>query len=141
MSETITRSDSHQPDTDNWSRELTKDLLLHTDNLFHQRVNIFLLAEAIFFAAFGSVWGSTNDSIKYVVCIVALVLTPAFWWPLRRLRAALDFYVQKFKTFRGNEVYVEAIGKGVDELPSSEVFTFFIPVVVGLSWVVLLFLI
>ena len=76
-----------------------------------------------------------------MVCIVALVLTPAFWWPLHKLKTALDFYVEKSKTFKGNEVYVEATNKGVDKLASSKVFTFFIPVVIGLSWVVLLFLI
>jgi hypothetical protein len=128
-----------QPERDNPCYELIKTMLLHVDNLFHQRVNIFLLAEAIFLTAFATAWGSEYNSIKYVLCVLALIFTVALWWPLHRLQVGFKFWRERFKSCEA--IYKEYTERGEGAPGAGIVFVWLVPAATALSWIVLLFFI
>lgn len=140
MSDNSNNNQNTSHEHDSYACELTRTLLLHTDNLFHQRVNIFLVAEAIFFAAIGSVWCAEQNAIKFVLCTVGLFVTIALWWTLLRLKVALEFWVEKFKSIDDRSLYIDCCKLGQGRLGSIMIFVWIIPVVTTLSWLVVLFL-
>jgi len=58
----------------------TRELLFHVNNVFHDRVNLLLLAQSIFFAAIATLWQDQGRLIKLVICGLGIVMTLVLWY-------------------------------------------------------------
>ena len=58
----------------------TRELLFHVNNVFHDRVNLLLVAQSIFFAAIATLWQDQGRLIKLVICGLGIVMTLVLWY-------------------------------------------------------------
>ena len=73
-----------------------KELLFHADTIFHQRVNFFLVIEAIFLAAFATLWDKQEKMLSLSICMIALIFTFCIFYTLIRLDNGLAWLVVKY---------------------------------------------
>jgi len=116
---------------------LAKKLLLHADNLFHQRVNIFFVSEAIFFTALSELWDE-YCAVKVVVCGFGLIFTLFLWWTLLRLNKGLDWLKRKFRKLDSTGIYEEYDKLGMNGVRSVSVYVCFVPSLFVVGWILLL---
>jgi len=57
-----------------------RELLFHVNNVFHDRVNLLLVAQSIFFAAIATLWQDQGRLIKLVICGLGIVMTLVLWY-------------------------------------------------------------
>ena len=139
MSQNKSDFSTEMDDEQNYDPKFTKELLLHIDNLFHQRVNIFLIAEAIFFAAFATVWDATFKIVQILLCSAALVFTLSLWYALLRLNKGLSWLAEKYTILETSGLYRDYRHLGHRGLGANTlVFTWLLPLVTAVFWVLLL---
>lgn len=71
-----------------WSVNVSevREFLFLLDNTFHGRVNVLLVAEAIFFAAVSQMWATGSVPITIVLIALGFSLTVILWYPLNVLQ-------------------------------------------------------
>jgi len=121
-----------------WDVNLTKELLLHIDNLYHQRVNIFLVAEGIFLAAFAALFAGQSDKfVKVVVCLAGLLSALLLWYPLYRLERGFCWLAHVFKKLEATGLYIKYRDFGRGAPSSNRLMAHWLPIGVIIMWVVL----
>lgn len=131
---------SNSSSTQKYDPELVKELLLHFDGLAHQRINIFFLAEAIFFAALTTVDETTNPGISIAVSIVGLLVTIFVWITLRRLQRGVNWLTSEYKHLEKSGLYRNYLDKGVGSgyWGSGTIFTVVLPILFIVAWTIFL---
>lgn len=121
--------------TKTYDKEIAKTLLLHFDNLFYNRVNIFFVAEAIFFAAFGVLSSRGMTTLMGLVCVTGFIITWALWYTLRRLQVALHWLAEIFKELEPSKLYKDYTALGHNVPGSAFICVWIVPPVMALFWV------
>jgi len=90
----------------NWDVDVAQKLLLHVDNLFHQRINIFLVAEGILFAAFAVMLNCSQYKIvRVLICIAGASSTLLLGYTLSRLFVGLTELARIYKALETSWLY------------------------------------
>jgi hypothetical protein len=84
-----------QPDPNR--KEDIRALLFHVNNVLHTRVNLLLVAEAIFFAAIAQLWGKQGLSIKLLVCALGGTVTLMLWYSNATLLIRSNYLTEELK--------------------------------------------
>ena len=118
--------------------EVTKLILLHIDGIFHQRINIFLVAESIFFAGVVAGWQSGQNLLKISISIMGLLFTMFLMHTLIRLRIGLDFLVNQYKKSEKSKLYKDYTEIEAPGMRSARVFTQVMPWLFIAFWIALI---
>lgn len=90
-------------ETKNYDVGLTRDLLLHVDNLFHTRVNFLLAVEALMFAGVGQVWSMVP--VRLAVAYFGVWITVLFFLLNWNLGLKLQWLMTTFEIIEPTKVY------------------------------------
>jgi hypothetical protein len=123
----------------NFVPEVTKDLMLHTDNLFHTRVMLFLAIEAILFTALASVW-SQGGKIRFVSTAFGLAFTIIAFLTNVNLGRKLAWIMNVYVEFPESEVYRAYRSIHTPWAPRSLfILSYLLPAATLLAWLLALF--
>ena len=110
-----------------------RQLLFHVNNVFHTRVNLLLVAESIFFAAFAALWKDGDKSLKLIVCGLGVIMTAILWFSNATLYRRSNFLTSKLKEidliYQG---YLEVVS--VKYISVTGLLTHALPMVSLLAW-------
>ena len=109
--------------------------LFHADNIIHNRINLFFVAESIFFAAFVST-PKHEFLLKILLCVLGLVFTGSLWYAIARMKKCFEFLANK--VVESQPTYREQVEVGGNQLSSFWLFTWLLPPVMFLAWLLLL---
>ena len=126
----------------NWSDEVAKHLLLHVDDLFHQRVNIFLVAEGILFAALAATLNCTQYTIvRVLICTAGVSVTLLLGYTLLRLYDGLDWLAQTYKALEKTGLYIayRDVGRGGES--ANKLMAQHMPIATFVIWIILLYIV
>ena len=88
-------------ETQEYDAEFLKELLLHTDKMYYQRITIFFAIEAILISFAGALWNI--KILVHLICVLGLASTIALMHVISRLRNGLNWLVKNYK--KKNETY------------------------------------
>jgi len=117
--------------------EYERSLLFHVNNVLHDRVNLLLVVESIFFAALAQVRNSTDQSARrfsVVLCVLGLAFTVLVWITLHSLKARSDFLTKHLAiTDTLYKAYLDMKG-----LYSTTILTDVLPGGAAVAWIALI---
>ena len=87
----------------------TRELLFHVNNVFHDRVNLLLVAQSIFFAAIATLWQDQGRLIKLVICGLGIVMTLVLWYANATLYKRSNLLSSKYAADPVYKDYLEAV--------------------------------
>jgi len=121
--------------------ETARTLLLHVDNLFYQRVNIFLIAESIFFAAFAVLGSQDHTALATLMCSAGIVFAVVLRYTLLRLETGLRWLVGIYRRLEEpSDLYEDYTQVGYHSLHSTFIYVWVVPTLTVLFWVLALLL-
>jgi hypothetical protein len=86
-----------------------RELLFHVNNVFHDRVNLLLLAQSIFFAAIATLWQDQGRLIKLVICGLGIAMTTVLWYANATLYKRSNVLTLKLGHDRVYQDYLAAV--------------------------------
>ncbi|MBP6872639.1 MAG: hypothetical protein KBC43_11590 [Bacteroidales bacterium] len=91
----ITDNENIESETETDKIALLKDLLFQYDNLLHNRVNSWLLAESIFFLAVVAVWN--EKELILIISILGIINTILFGFTSAKLYLRVSWLIKKYQ--------------------------------------------
>lgn len=110
-----------------------ENLLLHLDTVFHERVNFFLVAQSILFAAISQMWINQGHKLfKIGLCLLGIAYTVMIAMAIINLAAHRERLMKKLYDD------VAAVEKPSWWPQVTDLFRFWLPSITLLIWLVLL---
>jgi hypothetical protein len=116
--------------------ETLQKLLFHVNEVFHARVNFFLVAESIFFAALAALW-KEGTPIKLVICGLGLAITVVLWFSIFRLNTRGDYLTSLYREVSPvYKLYLESAP--LRPVTIGRLFTYGLSVIMLIGWLLIL---
>jgi hypothetical protein len=121
-----------------WSVNVSevREFLFQLDNTFHSRVNVLLVAEAIFFAAVSQMWATGSVQVTLVLIALGLSLTLILWCPLNVLQKRSKYISDVLKHV--DPMYKDYLDAGPRKLMATWLLAHGIPFIFPVGWIALL---
>ena len=119
-----------------FSADVVQKLLLSADRIFHDRINMFLVSEAIFLGAFVTLCNepsSGTERIIVVISVLALLVTLVMWYAIDRMHTGLSWLIETYKKLEMSGAYRAFVDVGRVGLPSAVLFSW-LPAVFAFFW-------
>jgi hypothetical protein len=114
--------------------KLVGELYVHSDSLFHQRINFFLAVEALIFTGLTQIWD--KPPARLIVAVFGLALTFLFWLANVNLSCKLQWLMDDY-TERSNYFKSYRAVKQFTWVSTRILYTHIIPAVAAVAWVVI----
>lgn len=112
----------------------TRELLFHVNNVFHDRVNLLLVAQSIFFAAIATLWQDQGRLIKLVICGLGIVMTMVLWYANATLYKRSNLLSSKYAADPVYKDYLEAVS--LKYVTVTGLLAHFLPLVCLSAWII-----
>ena len=133
MCESYEQNDNTK-DTNFKKEEISRNLLFHFDTIFHSRINIFIIVQAVFFAALSQTWD--KQYLHVPLCTIAIFLTLLVGMANYNLSKKLKFLIKEYKEYDTTGVYKQVMNiKTIWVLPTTTSYALFIPTISLLAWI------
>jgi hypothetical protein len=114
---------------------------MHEETMFYNRINFFMLMEALLFSSLVSANGlSAQNSNLTMICSSVGILVSLIWLVVQRAKARRVKYLGE-RLLRDVPDFAESIAFGKKygiELPATEIIAWFPPTACGVAWLTLL---
>ena len=111
-----------------------RELLFHVNNVFHDRVNLLLVAQSIFFAAIATLWQDQGRLIKLVICGLGIVMTMVLWYANATLYKRSNLLSSKYAADPVYKDYLEAVS--LKYVTVTGLLAHFLPLVCLSAWII-----
>jgi len=131
----VVESGSINPATMLWQYKM------HEDAIFYQRLNFFLVAESMILVAFATFFSSSHPSaagIRIVIAALGCVVTLVWGYVGARQRNVMQPIIAEAE--KAIPVYKRIRGERSKWFSSTWLLAYFVPAIVLLTWIVLIYL-
>lgn len=73
-----------------YDKQSCREILFHIDNIAHNRINFYFVAESIFFAVVATLWHKNPNEAR-LVAYLGLIFTFFLWYSIARMDRALSW--------------------------------------------------
>jgi hypothetical protein len=124
-------------DIKEYDTRLFLKLMLHADNLFHTRINFFLVIETFLFAGMAAL--GSHEALRRAVALFAAVLTLLIWLMNLNMSAKLHWLETNYEKLDSSGTYREY--RDLRKLPLHTIylFTYALPGLILIGWLIFFF--
>lgn len=115
--------------------------ILHEDTLFANRINFFLVAESMFFAAFAALSISSTNNVKILLVVgIGGILLSLIWIYLSYYQIYTTMRPIKRELAENLSEYLHVVEKRSNLIGANHLLGFIVPSIFIIMWLILFFL-
>lgn len=115
---------------------------LHVDNIFNDRLNLFLVSQSLLLGSVALMRGTQGNDASLLRLVIVLGLILTFLWSLVQIKQAKKISVVRHRLLELDDDFRETdsqYAKGIWRIPSTRILSYGMPLVIAALWIALWF--